>query len=330
MKKNLLLLALGAASLMACQGPQTNHLRLSGHVADVSEGIIYLQRFEDKMYTTVDSATIVGGEFSFSSDVPLPEIYGLTLDPVHGSPLMLFLDGGDIRVELDPANYYEKTTVTGSALHDEYEAYLESDVQHIDSFILAHPRSLVAAYGLYRHFSYRLTPDEIDADIALLDTSLHHTSYVRIAHQVAEALRATGVGQPAPLFTLDDTEGQPLSLSDYLGKSYLLVDFWASWCGPCRRENPNIVKAYADFHSKGFDIVAISLDKERDAWLTAIEHDGLTWHHVSELKFWDSDVSRAYGVRSIPSNVLLDKDGVIIARNLHGDELHQRLSELYK
>ncbi len=135
-------------------------------------------------------------------------------------------------------------------------------------------------------------------------------------------------GGQAPDFSQDDVDGKPVKLSDFRGK-VTLVDFWASWCGPCRKENPNVRALYNKYQDEGFDILAVSLDKDRDRWLGAIEQDQLPWTHVSDLKGWANEVAQQYSVRSIPHTILLDTEGKIIARNLRGDALEAKLAELF-
>jgi peroxiredoxin len=135
------------------------------------------------------------------------------------------------------------------------------------------------------------------------------------------------VGKQAPEISLPDTEGKVISLSSFRGK-YVLVDFWASWCGPCRRENPNIVEAYNKFKESNFTILGVSLDKNPEAWKKAIIDDNLSWTHISDLKYWQSEVVPLYGFQSIPFNVLVDPAGKVIAENLRGSALEDKLSEI--
>jgi len=143
-------------------------------------------------------------------------------------------------------------------------------------------------------------------------------------------LKAVALGAVAPEFAEADTSGKIVSLTSFRGK-YVLVDFWASWCGPCRHENPNVVKAFNRFKNQKFTIIGVSLDRPnaKDKWLAAIHKDGLTWTQLSDLKFWDSRVAGMYAVRGIPQNFLLDPDGKIIAKNLRGDDLEAKLEEIF-
>lgn len=137
------------------------------------------------------------------------------------------------------------------------------------------------------------------------------------------------IGQEAPDFSLPDLSGKKVSLSSFRGK-YVLVDFWASWCKPCRMENPNVVKAYNEYKNKNFTVLGVSLDKKKEAWADAIKTDGLTWNHVSDLQFWESAVVPLYGINSIPTNMLLDPQGKVVAVGLRGEALEAKLNELLK
>jgi peroxiredoxin len=132
-----------------------------------------------------------------------------------------------------------------------------------------------------------------------------------------------------PNFTQNDVNGKPVSLASFKGK-YVLVDFWASWCGPCRAENPNVVKAYNEFKTKKFTILSVSLDNSKEKWLEAIKKDGLTWTHVSDLKYWKNEVAVQFGIESIPASFILDPTGKIIARDLRGSDLSTFLSKTLK
>ncbi|TXF88957.1 redoxin domain-containing protein [Neolewinella aurantiaca] len=144
----------------------------------------------------------------------------------------------------------------------------------------------------------------------------------------AATLRTFAVGAEAPLFAGPNPEGEEISLESLRGK-VVLIDFWASWCGPCRRENPNVVKLYEAYKDKGFEILAVSLDKTKDRWVKAIADDNLTWLHISDLKGWRSQYAQQYGVSSIPQTVLLDREGKILARNLRGKSLEDKLEDIF-
>ncbi|MDA3820388.1 MAG: TlpA disulfide reductase family protein, partial [Candidatus Delongbacteria bacterium] len=146
----------------------------------------------------------------------------------------------------------------------------------------------------------------------------------RIAKQ-----KTVAVGQKAPDFTMNDTEGNPITFSDvYSQHEYTLLDFWAAWCGPCRRENPNVVAVYNDYKDDGFYVFGVSLDREKDAWLQAIEDDNLTWTHVSDLSYWSNAAAQLYAVNSIPASLIVDKNGIIVAKDKRGDELRETVGGL--
>ncbi|KAA6330190.1 Thiol-disulfide oxidoreductase ResA [termite gut metagenome] len=297
---------------------------------NAESGFVYLQKFRNKMFFTIDSTTIKDGTFSFSGDVEYPDLFGITLDK-DVFPYLIFLENSHIVVDIDTINR-RRASISGSRTNDLFVSYQQSDKRSfkIDSFIKANSTSIVSAYVLYRDYSYKLSKEEIQDNIQLLDSSLWDLPYVQTLKELTVTLDKLAIGKIALDFTTISPSGESIKLSDKLGKGYLLIDFWASWCAPCRRENPNIVNAYRKYKSKGFEILGISLDKSKDPWIEAIETDQLEWTHGSDLLFWDSQPARLYGVRAIPANYLIDAGGVIIAKNLRGEDLDKVLGEHLK
>lgn len=328
MNVKILVLCVTVLALFSCS--IGGNLKLEGMVENSISGKVYLEKFDNKLFVLVDSAEIKNGKFNFSGTVELPEIYRLTLEPGEAG-FFVFLDENKATVKLNSDNNYRDSKIFGSKLHDEWLNYLEKaqDLK-IDEFIKENPSSLVAAYVLYRNYSYRLTPDEIRYNVGILDSTLYNTQYVKVLNELVTVLEQVATGKAAPDFALNDVNGNEIRFSDYTGKGFLLLDFWASWCGPCRAENPNVVKAYNKYKSAGFDVFAVSLDSKKEPWLAAIEKDSLSWTHVSSLQSWNSDPVKLYGVRAIPCNYLIDKDGIIVAKNLYSEELDKKLGELLK
>lgn len=206
--------------------------------------------------------------------------------------------------------------------------YAKMDDIH-KAYFLANVSSPIAMYALREIAGSFVDAEKVQP---LFDALPEATKQLPSSKQLAERLEIAhklAIGKPAMDFTQNDTLDKPVTLSSLRGK-VLLVDFWASWCGPCRRDNPNIVKAFNQYKDKGFHVLGVSLDRAtgKDRWMKAIHDDQLAWTQVSDLKFWDNEVAKLYGVRAIPFNLLLDREGKIIARNLHGDELEKKLQEV--
>jgi peroxiredoxin len=365
MRKNILIALLVLAGLLSCAKPEGFVIR--GQIQGRDSGVISLLKYSDGKYVTEDSTKIVQGKFELKGKTDLPELRLISLGPQQ-AVAQFFAENGEIYVKIN-TDSVNKVGVKGSKSNEEYatltrefmnttretqviqnkfmeaqqkgneqgikqaqadyQAMLENQKVYVKNFIHEHPKSTVSPLAALMQFSQEMTAHEIDSLINFFDPSIHQSIYIAELMKVADRLRVTEIGATAPDFTLNTPEGTPLSLSSLRGK-IVLLDFWASWCQPCRRENPNVVVLYNQYKDKGFEILGVSLDKEKGAWMKAIADDKLTWHHVSDLKFWQSDVAFKYGVQAIPFTLLLDKDGKIIAKNLRGEALGKKLEELLK
>jgi len=261
----------------------------------------------------------------------------------------------------------EHLTIKGSKLHDDYQSFRQDDdvydnqledvirksnaaeelgdeilVEMMDSlytdidslrgifvenYLLNNPTSLVSSFVLVMN-SYRYDLDQLEAFFGKFSDEVATSEYGEYTNKMIVSLNKSREGMPAPLFTMKDQDDHPVTLEEFQG-NYLLIDFWASWCGPCRVENPNLVEAYAKYHTEGLEILGISLDKKKDRWLNAIVEDQLTWIHVSDLQGWANAVAKQYAVSSIPHSVLVDEKGIIVAKNLRGEDLLNKLEEIY-
>lgn len=191
--------------------------------------------------------------------------------------------------------------------------------------------SPVGLYALAQYSGYAVDAAKVEPVYNLLSPAIKGTPTGKLFKKRIETARQLEVGKPAIQFTQEDTLGNPVALASLKGQ-FVLVDFWASWCGPCRAENPNVVAAYQKYHDKGFTVLGVSLDRpgQKDKWLKAIHDDKLTWTHVSDLKFWDNEVAKLYDIKAIPQNLLIDKDGKIVAKNIKGEELQETLAAIFK
>jgi len=363
MKKIVIIFAV-AAILLSCTGKKGNQYNITGVVKGTKAEMVYLQKMDSTGWVTMDSAAVKNGEFEFKGKVDSPDRWNLT---IKGKEMAFpfFLENSDIRlvVHADSTGLLEVTgsanqdlfrkfnenndsiqklinamdpmyakadslrdTATMKKLDDKFNAFDKEMKKLIVDLAKNHPASPAGPWLIMRN-SYRFELPELDSLLGVFDTTLSHSFYYKAVAKRVGILKRVQIGQPAINFTMNDTTGKSITLSSLKG-NILLVDFWASWCGPCRAENPNVVKAYAGFHKKGFDVLGVSFDRKKDKWEKAIKDDKLTWAHVSDLQYWGNAAGKLYGISSIPSNVLLDKDQKIIGRNLRGDALIAKLTEL--
>ncbi|WP_423146797.1 redoxin domain-containing protein [Rubrolithibacter danxiaensis] len=263
---------------------------------------------------------------------------------ISGSPLNK--DGQELKAMLAPVQQKmlslnqewqsaseekQKSTEFNDEISKRYEAIQQQQKDLLKSFIKSHPGSYVSLEALSAFAGPEPEYAEVSPLFNSLSANLRETTVGKAIGEALEGGKKTAVGAMAIDFTQNDVNGKPVKLSDFRGK-YLLLDFWASWCGPCRHENPNVVRVYNKYKDKNFTVLGVSLDRQngKDAWLKAIKDDQLEWTQVSDLKFWNNKVAVLYGIRAIPQNFLIDPSGKIIAKNLRGEDLERKLAELIK
>jgi len=331
---------------------------------DISKA--YLSQYVKGNWEHKDSADVVEGKFSFSGDLELPEVWYLRFDDKKAY-VSLFVENSQISVSGATLNR-DSVTISGSSIQDaltkfnqgqegfykeidkmetdymaareiedtatmnqidlDYDAVSEKISEYIVEYIAGNTSSVLAPYLAVSNLLNDFTANQIDSTLNTFSKDIKDSKYIVSMQERSAKMRTTEVGAVAPLFTQNDPEGNPISLESLRG-NYLLIDFWASWCGPCRKENPNVVAAYNKYHDMGFDILGVSLDDNGENWVAAIDKDGLTWPQVGDLNGWANEVGQLYGVNSIPHSILLDEDGVIIAKNLRGEDLHEKLEEVF-
>lgn len=362
--KKYFILVVGIA-LFACS--QQNGFKIEVNL-EGAEGKAVLEERKDGAWAAVDTADFVDGVALLEGTVENPSAYYLSVAGQRAKAL-IFVENKNMSVtgKVDSINFAQ---VTGSATHDEYaelsgqigeirdkymtlyqesrsagasgdttraqelmeqvEELYESTNTIQEAFVEDHPASYVTPLIL-SSIQHGKTPEKLDSMINALDPKIQEVqAIVEMKEQVAK-MKRVAVGQVAPDFTQNDKDGNPVKFSDVYSKNELtLLDFWASWCGPCRRENPNVVQVFNEYNAKGFTVFGVSLDKDKDAWLKGVEDDGLTWTHVSDLEYWNNAAAKLYAVRSIPQSLLVDKTGKIIAKNKRGDELRETVETFFE
>ena len=365
MKIRLVSLVVALLALVACSKP-TFDVKVELQNADGK--MVYLQKFVDKKSTIIDSVMMQGNVANFTVEESNPATYySIRVEKVR-YPIGFFSENNDVTIVGDVkdnstiqitasyaqqlVNEYEAENrkfnnqlrelgknyeIAAQAndeaamekIYDEYDQVEKNQTAYRNLFISKNYSSFVSPYILYNNrLNYEL--NELEDFVNHFNIS-QDNEFAQLLNEYILKLQRVAVGQPYLDFTQETPEGTLLSLSELVGKSkLLLVDFWASWCGPCRGENPNVVAVYKEYHEKGFDVLGVSLDMKKENWIKAIEDDGLIWHNVSDLKYWNNEAAQDYAVSSIPSNVLIDENGTIIAKNLRGEDLRKKVEELLK
>ncbi len=363
--KNLFYFFLLAALFVACN--PAPKFTINGNIEGLADGTVYLKQRVDGNAVTIDSAKSVGGKFLLKGTVEVPDMFTVVLGERKQVPV--FLENKEIQLK-GKADSLRNVTITGSTSQDEMKALdaksaevnakmkalgekyrearkqnnttdlasLEKQLDSLDNvqtgilkdFIAGNGNSFVAPVILGR-IQYGMEADEIDGFVKKFSPEVMKSQSAKAMADRVTVLQSVAIGKIAPDFTQNDSIGTPVKLSDVYAKhEYTLVDFWASWCGPCRAENPNVVAVWKDYNAKGFHVLGVSYDSDKAKWLKAVAADHLTWTQVSDLKYWNNATAKIYGINSIPANLLVDKTGKIIAKNLRGDKLQERIAELLK
>jgi len=344
-----------------------NKLELKGKVQNDTEGMIYLMTRKDGKFINLDSIQLAEGAFTFKTTCDLTELFYLKIQGFDNLYQVL-AQPGTIEVTLNTTEPFD-IVVKGSEAHALLEKYFaltesfevkndelkqlmiqssitqdtilqdsinrvieQNDIERLKQgieFVTLNSSSPASTFITVKYLSYELEPSQMEQIIGTIPEEFHKMAYFVDLQKRYEVLKTVAIGQTAPVFSQADTTGAEVSLSDFKGK-YVLIDFWASWCPYCREANPHLVKVFETYKDKEFVIIGISLDSKRENWIKAIYDDKLAgWYHLSDLKGWQNAVAELYGIKSIPQNVLIDPNGVIIGRNLKGGILDKKMEELF-
>ncbi len=364
-----ILAIVGLSLIYSCSpdSPKTN-FSITGKVNDQKEGKLYFIHQGADGNPITDTVDIQNSSFTFKGYLEEPTPYYISSNLLRNNnkpPTLIFLEPTKMNMTLS-VDDIENVVLENSESQNEYLEYkkadkvyrdkvdsiygvavqnkedaalqkkLEDEMYDVDSmecdliseFVAQHRNSTVSAYLISGKFMSRGDFGRARTLFDQLSPDIQSSTIGQQIDEVLSKVSLTEIGAQAPGFTQENLHGQEISLSDYAGK-YVLVDFWASWCSPCRQENPIVRQVYNKYKDDNFEIIGISLDKDKSQWQKAIEMDQLTWPQLSDLNGWDNEVSKAYGVRSIPDNILIDPEGRIVAKGLRGEELGDKLKSIF-
>lgn len=325
--------------------PSDKGFEISGNITGYSDGTS-VSFVNEQTGQLEKQTTIQNGEFVIKGLLDEP---GFRILVFGDQPpvIPLFIDHSIVKISGDKSKL-DQLSITGSASQTEYAEYSqqlkpyenlfaeegEHDAASIaavekisEEFVNKYPSSYVAPIAIIRVLQASQDGLKAEEMYKKVSPKVKETNLAKYVNQQIQVAKINPIGSVISDFSQEDTAGKPINISSFRGK-YVLIDFWASWCRPCRQENPNVVAVYNKYHPKNFTVLGISLDQAKPAWLNAIQMDGLTWTHISDLKGWGNDVAAKFHVTSIPQNLLIDPQGKIIAKNLRGDALDKKLGEL--
>lgn len=288
----------------------------------VEKGTINVQVYKDSIYKSVAKGTYNNDEFQKFNNA-IGKLQNSVKTRMNAYEL-------EHQAEMKQAQM-TADTATIKKLRTGYGAIQKELVDYTVKFSEENPKayiSLLIIQGLFNNGEYKF--EDIKKKFDALDSDLKKLKAGKKIQEMFDNVAATEIGKKAPSFSAKNPKGKEISLSDAMGDKATIVDFWASWCMPCRQENPNMVALYKEFHAKGLNIIGVSLDNDSKDWITAIAVDQLIWPQISNLKQWEDPIAKKYNVSSIPATFLLDADGKIVAKNISGAELRKKVSELMK
>lgn len=321
-----------ALTIICCTNSAKAEFQLNGTTKGIENGtVLYLNNTSTN--EIIDSTIIQNNSFNFKtklSKTPLLVILH-TKDDSHYR--FLWLENNPMTFDATETDF-RNATVTGSqsenlkqSIYKEFEFLSrEEQMKREINFVKNNPNSIVSA-NILSIYSTTWGKEKTKELFDRFSTENKASEYGQKIKRYIELNRDPKVGEQFIDFEMTDTKGVKKRLSDFKGKTVLL-EFWASWCGPCRKENPSLLKTYEEFKPKGFEVFAVSLDEDKGNWIKAINNDKLIWEHVSDLKGKENEAALIYGIHRIPDNFLIDENGVIIGRNLQGEKLNEKLAEV--